>query len=523
MNNPLRDLIKLVTGRIPAVQAGSRPKSDVSDAEKELKLAERELAKAQRALAKEVTGAQRELAKNQAAEQRASKEQTSASNALINSSKQTAQVSKKLRQAVAGQTAAGQLVQQAQIDEAKTIRSEARAKANLRLVQTGGGTPAQIQAARYQLSKAKLTAKRAQVKVQKAVGGEQKAGAKVLDLKQKEADVINKNSKAFNNLVNSTNKLSQKQKDIVQAQQKLAQSQAKIPQTQLDAAQKSLRNLNQKEAKQQAQGLQQSTQLDALASLLKKLGFTGAARAAKEGESALKARGGDTKAMEAAMKEIFKELNVQLGKMVGILQGVTSAGRQFRVAVSSDSEIGGIGNIIGAGGTLGGLLPDPIGKAVKGILGFSDALLNVPDSLKKMGDAIHHSNIRFAEFSGHMAKVKALQDVRDIFLSRERGNRRAEKAEEFAQAKNRFDKALGNVEDKIWNSFTAPLKTMAAELGAKFFEALGGKPDEIDEGEDIDVAEWIKHCDSDKWYQSYGRPSRMEAGYARGKPSEWKP
>ena len=171
MNNPLRDLIKLVTGRIPAVQAGSRPKSDVSDAEKELKLAERELANAQRALAKEVTGAQRELAKNQAAEQRASKEQTSASNALINSSKQTAQVSKKLRQAVAGQTAAGQLVQQAQTDEAKVIRSWQRAHTRFQQVQTGGGTPAQIQAARLQLGKAKLTAKRAQVKVQKAVGG----------------------------------------------------------------------------------------------------------------------------------------------------------------------------------------------------------------------------------------------------------------------------------------------------------------------------------------------------------------
>lgn len=84
--------------------------------------------------------------------------------------------------------------------------------------------------------------------------------------------------------------------------------------------------------------------------------------------------------------------------------------------------------------------------------------------IRDWGEGLHKANLQFAEFSAGMAGVKARQELRDIILSQERGERRAGSAEQLAQAKNRLDRQLAPIEDAFANVMN--------KLGATVFRSL---------------------------------------------------
>lgn len=128
--------------------------------------------------------------------------------------------------------------------------------------------------------------------------------------------------------------------------------------------------------------------------------------------------------------------------------------------------VGGVKSGLGAiGGAIGANPWVMLGKETIGLV----------ERFREWGSSLHETNREFAEFSGSMARVIALSDVRNIQLKREQGERRAESAEHLAEARDRLNRALAPIEDKVanfWNKFwSLPARDLANLLGAPEEEA----------------------------------------------------
>ena len=80
---------------------------------------------------------------------------------------------------------------------------------------------------------------------------------------------------------------------------------------------------------------------------------------------------------------------------------------------------------------------------------FQKALAETIGTIRRWGDQLHEANMKFAEFSAQMANVQARQQFRDIRLSRTRGNRRAESAEDLAETRHGLNQRFAVFEDAV--------------------------------------------------------------------------
>lgn len=142
------------------------------------------------------------------------------------------------------------------------------------------------------------------------------------------------------------------------------------------------------------------------------------------------------------------------------VEGLKNTAKSAGKALTSQDATGAVSNIGQALEDYGGsrnplkalgidipITPEEvIGKFVK-------SMMAPIEGLKKMGDLLHANNMRFAEFSGGMARVEANQMRRDIYFSKARGDARAESAEELAQARQNFRERLSPFDD-AWANFS---------------------------------------------------------------------
>lgn len=133
-------------------------------------------------------------------------------------------------------------------------------------------------------------------------------------------------------------------------------------------------------------------------------------------------------------------------KRKGFLGGAQATAGYGVKALQNQSELGGIGDLMGGGAEATKDIPG-VGKPISAFLKLGETVVKSVDKLKKWNEQIHEGNLRFSEFSASMAAVGARQLVRDIELSRERGERRAGTAELQAQQKHRMNKELSIFED----------------------------------------------------------------------------
>lgn len=203
-----------------------------------------------------------------------------------------------------------------------------------------------------------------------------------------------------------------------------------------------------------------------------------------------------------------------------IVKGIGEGGKK---ALESDS-IGGIGEGVGqatkaVGMGLGGLL-GPTGAAIGGSVGTVISLLaKSTDVLTKWNAQLFNSNMKFAEFSGAMAGVQARQEVRQIHLDIERGNRRAPGADRQAESMHRLNETIAPIED-AWAGIKAELSILLTEYVAipiltplkDLSEYWRGK-EEIDEKTPQSMFEgWIKETmtkESAEYDTTTGRPKRF--------------
>lgn len=74
-------------------------------------------------------------------------------------------------------------------------------------------------------------------------------------------------------------------------------------------------------------------------------------------------------------------------------------------------------------------------------------MMKVTESLRNFSERLHTANSQFAEFSGGMSAVMAAQEVRDIELGQERGDRRALSADYLAKGGHELNRNMGHIED----------------------------------------------------------------------------
>lgn len=190
--------------------------------------------------------------------------------------------------------------------------------------------------------------------------------------------------------------------------------------------------------------------------------------------------------------------------------------------------LSGAGGVAGgaAGMAVAGPLGAPIGsalgrgaaKALGTVLLPADAILNATEKLRDWSKHLQNANMQFAEFSGTMAGVQARMEVREMMLSKERGDRRADSAEYLAEAQNTLDKRLAPLEDagaKLKNFATGGLTNIAGYL-AKPLEYIGDKLndglDKVAEKLGIDVNTEGNDANHDLFeaMRAHGRPKRFK-------------
>lgn len=171
---------------------------------------------------------------------------------------------------------------------------------------------------------------------------------------------------------------------------------------------------------------------------------------------------------------IFTQISSWLGK---VLPSFTDSRGSRGIATGLDATSDLVKNIPGVG--------EPASK----VLDFVSAVSKATDKLKEWGNSLHDNNMRFAEFSGAMAAVQARDEMRQIAINRERGDRLAPSAEYNAQAKSRLERTAAKSEDAygaLGNYITGGLQNAMAtvrepldELVKQTAEAMGllKKPD----------------------------------------------
>ncbi len=217
-----------------------------------------------------------------------------------------------------------------------------------------------------------------------------------------------------------------------------------------------------------------------------------------------------TKAAAAATALVTKmvlEGIQQLGKAAGHV-GAMATTQRF-------GEIGAHG-FGAAESTLKAWVPVPIlNDMLAAPLTFGRKLFEAVEALRKFSDQLQQANFKFAEFSAAMALAQVNQEIRDIHLSRERGDRRSKSADYLSRGRHALESEVSHYEDmwaKIqnyvvgWTDGTLA-KALAGVRGIWQSERERRREEEVAAGGEM--YDWLEGAGGARWTETYGRSRRF--------------
>ena len=177
-----------------------------------------------------------------------------------------------------------------------------------------------------------------------------------------------------------------------------------------------------------------------------------AAKEARQQESDEKRAQRDAEKAQIEREQKYRQLSSGLSEGIGA--GINSLGTLASTRSGPAAAKAGADALTGL--ATGGVdiavalsaMTGPVGIAAGAAAKLGGALLKVGIDVTQWGEQLHETNMQFAQFSGAMAGVQARQMVRDINLSRIRGERRAEGAEALAEQRHSVNVGLANLIDK---------------------------------------------------------------------------
>lgn len=148
-----------------------------------------------------------------------------------------------------------------------------------------------------------------------------------------------------------------------------------------------------------------------------------------------------------------------------------------------------------------------VGDAISGVGKFVSAVGGAVDQLNKWSDGLHNTNMGFAEFSAGMAQVQAESQVRKIVLDQQRGDARAEAARRLSEARDRRERAQGELMDAFHNKVSAPAMTVVETYLGDIFDWLKTKFGAPDAPKQFGgLAGWADDITDTLFSQEYGAP-----------------
>lgn len=197
------------------------------------------------------------------------------------------------------------------------------------------------------------------------------------------------------------------------------------------------------------------------------------------------------------------------------------AGGKVIASARDTSDLGGMGKMLSGLGSLAGAVPY-VGKPIEALTKFGEVAFKAVDRLQTWSNQLHQANMQFTEFSGAMAGVQARQEVRDMMLSKERGDRRAGVAENVAQSKSGLAAETAKVGDfmsNVWGSVNSFFSQMATKVIKPFANAVdklnekvfGGGKKTKNPGLGDELPGWMDRA-TDEYYGQFGRPPRFGRG-----------
>lgn len=239
------------------------------------------------------------------------------------------------------------------------------------------------------------------------------------------------------------------------------------------------------------------------------------ATGAKGGAKAMGGADEDTELRAWTASTAQKRMDDIIGGMTESVKATANIAKEERLGTTVS---GGFKVVEETGKTIGG----KVGKGMEHLGKVGQILSGTVDWFRDLNEQLKQANFRFAEFSGSMAAAAAQQEVRDIFLSQVRGERRAPAAESQAKEAFEMEKRFAVIEDTFAN-FKAELFAQLSRTFTPVLETLiliGKRVGAIDEKFEIEPKEdanlvrgWLEDATNlDKFFDDHGVPPRLRPG-----------
>ena len=235
-------------------------------------------------------------------------------------------------------------------------------------------------------------------------------------------------------------------------------------------------------------------------------------QAAQMTQTIARAAAGDPVAIAQTVKMAIDDLNNRKQAMMDGLKGMGL--ETFKSLHSDKAQDIGAGLFGGgeqlAGGTAKAFQGSGLGVAAEQaekVMAFGRQVMEAVGALREWNSTLTENNLKFSEFSASMARVQAVQEVNEIRLSRERGDRRAETAEILVESTNQLDRKLAPIEDmwaNVGNLIAAAVTGSLARVIPNFNENgkdrfTGGLGEEL-----INEGSWGGTVRGEEWYRNFG-------------------
>jgi len=233
--------------------------------------------------------------------------------------------------------------------------------------------------------------------------------------------------------------------------------------------------------------------------------------------------GGPATIIMFGVQEIIRRLGAYITETKAAFQSLGGAFRGETVG-QVGSSIGGFYEHMGA--AMGG----PPGALVSGLSKLTRVLFEATDRLRSWSEGLHRANIQFAEFSASMSAVQLQQEVREISLIQQRGERRAEFAGRLAEARFGFERRITPFED-AWAKLKSELAIILLNAGSRIIDNSSlaqGLRQLIDQwlqnpnnlfSADTQLGGFVSPEMAESFLEYHGRPLRFGGAAPRAAPS----
>jgi hypothetical protein len=211
------------------------------------------------------------------------------------------------------------------------------------------------------------------------------------------------------------------------------------------------------------------------------------------------------------------------GEMLGGLAKAAGSASKGDLAGAGSDTFKGAADALGAIAEKSPPVIQQFYQAGQGLMLLGKAAFDAFGTIRDWTTTLHQANVTFAEYSNSMAQVKAQQEVRQIQLDRERGERRAASAKDLAESRDRLNRAIAPIEDAwagLMNRLGSMINDSLVPVVQQIANALGIDTEKVGDATAVENLgeQAISEAFQRGWIKDYGLSEPMPRGGRRLNP-----